>query len=136
MSRSTYPGSMRSPAFITYFHIFFNRLGNRKPCFYYLFSNFLQSSWECHLPRSTYSGAMNSPALPLGSLGPRWIKDAPNQLLGLGRNIISITAVILIGHCVMGRHAERMQLPSNDFYRGYRSVEEDTTYPLSCEVQI
>ena len=36
-----------------------------------------------------------SSALPLGSLGPRWIEGAPNQLLGLGRGIISITVAML-----------------------------------------
>lgn len=50
-----------------------------------------------------------------------------NQLLGLGRGIISITVAMLTGHCVMGRHAERMRLPFNDFCRGCRSAEEEET---------
>ena len=45
-----------------------------------------------------------------------------NQLLGLDRDIILITVAMLTGHCVMGKHAENMHLPSNDFYSGYRST--------------
>ena len=45
---------------------------------------------------------------------PTWPKmrgRCTNQLLKFVRKVISITA-----HCVMGRHAERLQVPSNDFY--------------------
>ena len=49
---------------------------------------------------------------------PLMDKRRTNQLLGLSRDIISITMGVLTGHCVMGRHAERMRLPFNDFCRG------------------
>ena len=49
-----------------------------------------------------------------------------NQSLGLGRNIISV--VMLTGHCVMDRYAERMSLPFNDFCRGCKFVEEEETF--------
>ena len=41
-----------------------------------------------------------------------------NQLLGLYRDIISITVDNLRDHCIMDRHGERMRLPFNDFCRG------------------
>ena len=50
-----------------------------------------------------------------------------NRLLGLGRNIISITVAMLTGHSVTDRHVERMQLPFNDFCSGCRSTEEEET---------
>ena len=34
---------------------------------------------------------------------------------------------MLIGHCVMGKHAERKRLSFNDFCRGSRSAEEEKT---------
>ena len=40
-----------------------------------------------------------------------------NQLLGFGRDIISITVAMVTGHCVMGRHKEIMTLPFNDLCR-------------------
>ena len=46
-------------------------------------------------------------------------------MLDLGRDITSITEAVLTGHCVMGKHAEKMALPFNDFYRGCRSAEEE-----------
>ena len=54
-------------------------------------------------------------------------KRRTNQLLGLRRNVISATVALLTGHCVMGRHAERMGLTFNDFYSGFRSLEEEET---------
>ena len=45
----------------------------------------------------------------------------------LGRDVISTTVAMLTGHCVMGRHAERMRLPFNDIHRGFRFAEEDET---------
>ena len=53
-----------------------------------------------------------------------------NQLLRLRRDIITITVAVLTSHCVMGRHAERMRLPFNDFCRGCRSAEEEETVIL------
>ena len=50
-----------------------------------------------------------------------------DQLLGLGRNIISITADMPTSHCVMGRHAKRMQLRFNDFCCRCRSAEKEET---------
>ena len=44
------------------------------------------------------------------------------QILILDSNVISITVAMLKGYCVMGRPAERMQLPSNDFCRGKRTL--------------
>ena len=38
---------------------------------------------------------------------PSMNKSCTNQLLGLGRNIISITLTILTGHCVMGGHVQK-----------------------------
>ena len=35
--------------------------------------------------------------------------------------------VRLTGHCVMGRHVETMQLPSNDFYGESRPPETEDT---------
>ena len=46
------------------------------------------------------------------------------QLLGLDRDI-STTVAMLTGHCVMGRHAERMRRSLNDFCRFCRSAEEE-----------
>ena len=37
-----------------------------------------------------------------------------NHLHGLGRNVISITVAMFTGHCVMGRHAERMNITTSD----------------------
>ena len=57
--------------------------------------NPVQSTWECHLPRSnwpsrgnsretpTYPRSMRSPPPPLGSLGPQWIEGAPTSYLDL-----------------------------------------------------
>ena len=57
-----------------------------------------------------------------------------NQLLGLGRRIISITAAVLTGHCVVGSHAERMKLPFDGFCRKFRSAEEEeTVIHLLCQ---
>ena len=39
------------------------------------------------------------------------------QLLRLGLDIISTTVAMLIGHCVMGRYAEKMSLPFSYFCR-------------------
>ena len=50
-----------------------------------------------------------------------------NQLLDLGCYVISTTVPVLTGHCVMGRHAERMILPLCDSCRECRSVEEEET---------
>ena len=50
-----------------------------------------------------------------------------NQLFGLGRDIISATVAMFTDHCVIGRHAERMGLPFNDFFRGCRCLEEEET---------
>ena len=50
-----------------------------------------------------------------------------NQLLGLGRDVISTTMAVLTGHLVMGRLAERMRLPFNNFCRWCRSAEEEET---------
>ena len=97
----------------------------------------LQSTWVCHLRRSswsslgnsfqtpTYPWPMRNTAPPLNSLGPR-----TNQLLGLGRNVSSIIVAMLTDHCGMGRHAERMQLPSNHFciVSSGRSAEEEETF--------
>lgn len=40
------------------------------------------------------------------------------------RDLRNITAVIT-GHCLFGRHAERMQIPTNDFCRSCRDEEEE-----------
>ena len=57
-----------------------------------------------------------------------------NQLLRLDYNIISMAVALLTGHCVMGRHAERMQFPLNDFRRGSRSAEEkETVIEFICQ---
>ena len=58
----------------------------------------------------------------LGSLGSRWIGAS-----GLPGLAISITVVMLTVHCVMGKHAERMQPPPNDCYHGCSSAEEEKT---------
>ena len=50
-----------------------------------------------------------------------------NQLLGLGSDVIWTTEAVFTGHYVVGRHAERMRLPFNNFCRGYRSAEEEET---------
>ena len=50
-----------------------------------------------------------------------------NQLLSLGRDVISKTVAVVTGHCVMGRHAERMRLPFNGFCRAFKSAEEEET---------
>ena len=39
------------------------------------------------------------------------------NLIGLSRDIISTTVAVPTGRCVMGRKAERMRLPFNDFCR-------------------
>ena len=46
----------------------------------------------------------------------------------LGRNINSILVAMLKGHCVMGRHAERMQFPFKDFWRECSSTEKEETF--------
>ena len=60
------------------------------------------------------------------------------QLLNLGRNIILITVAMLTGHCVMERHAERMQLAFNDFCLECRSAVEEflVSMAISCQVHI
>ena len=50
-----------------------------------------------------------------------------NHLPGLSCNIISITIDMLTGHCVLERHAGRMQLPLNGFCHECRSAEEEET---------
>ena len=50
-----------------------------------------------------------------------------NQLLGLGRDIISTTVAMFTGHCVMGRLAGRIGLLFNGFCRECRSVAEEQT---------
>ena len=57
-----------------------------------------------------------------------------NQLLGFIRGIISLA--VLTGHCIMGRHAESMQLPFNDFRNGRRSADEKETVNRFLPVQI
>ena len=47
------------------------------------------------------------------------------QLLGLVRIVISITVLMLKGRCVMGRHTEKIQPPSNDFCHRRKSAEEE-----------
>ena len=54
-------------------------------------------------------------------------KRRTNQLLGLGRNVISITVAMLTRLCVMKTHVAIMQLLSNDFCRECRSLEEEET---------
>ena len=50
-----------------------------------------------------------------------------NQLLGLSGHIISTTLAVLTSHSVMGRYAETMRHPFNEFCRGCRSAEEEET---------
>ena len=69
----------------------------------------------------TYPGSMRSPVPFLMD------KKRTNQLLGLSREVISTTVAVLTGHCVMGRQAEKMRLPFNDFCCGCRSTEEEET---------
>ena len=67
-------------------------------------------------------GLRISLAPSLDSLGPRWIECASASYSDLA---------VLTGHFVMGRQAERMQLPFNDFCHGCnRYVEEEETVAL------
>ena len=61
-----------------------------------------------------------------------------NQLLELGRNIISTTVALFTGHCVIDIHAERMQLPFNDFCHGCRSAEDSLSLsvPVSSSFRV
>ena len=56
---------------------------------------YVQSSWP-------YAGPMQSSASPLD--WPLMDRRRTNQLIELGRDIISTTVVMITGHCVMGRH--------------------------------
>ena len=67
-------------------------------------------------------GPMRSPAI---ISWPLMDKRLTNQLLGLGRDVISTSVAMLTGRCVMGRHSERMRLPLNDFCHGCRSAEKE-----------
>ena len=55
------------------------------------------------------------------------LMDSTNQSLGLGRDVISTTVAMLTGHCVVGRHAERMRLSFNDFCCRCRSAQKEET---------
>ena len=46
----------------------------------------------------------------------------------LGYNVISIRVAMLTEHCVIGRHAERMQLQLKT-----SAVEEETFIPFLCQ---
>ena len=48
-----------------------------------------------------------------------------NQLLNFGTDVISTTVAMLTGYCVMGRHAERMMLPFDDFCSECRAVKKE-----------
>ena len=50
-----------------------------------------------------------------------------NQLLGFDRDVVLNTMAMLTGHFVMGRYAERMRLPFNDFCHGCKSSKEEET---------
>ena len=50
-----------------------------------------------------------------------------NQLPGLDCDIISNTAAMFTGHCLVGRHAERMRLRFNNYCCGYRIAEKEGT---------
>ena len=67
---------------------------------------------------------------------PKMDRRRTNRLLGLGRDVISTTVAVLTGHCRMGRHAERMRLPFNDFCRGCRSTEEEKTVCCSLSLPV
>ena len=42
-------------------------------------------------------------------------KRLTSQLYGLSRDVISTTVVVLTGHCIMIRHAERIRLLFSNF---------------------
>ena len=50
-----------------------------------------------------------------------------NQLLGLGRDVISTTVAVLTGHCIIERHAKRKRLAFNNFCRGSKFAEVEET---------
>ena len=109
----------------------------------HFFRNPLQSTREFCLPRSierNFSWGANLSCIneescyTAGLTSPSMDKMRTNHLLGLDRNIISITVAMLTGHCVMGRHTERMRLPLNDFCSGCRSAEkEETVIHFLCQ---
>lgn len=49
------------------------------------------------------------------------------SLISLGRSQISSTIGVLTGHCLIGRHAIRLGVPSNDFCRSCMDEEEEET---------
>ena len=55
-------------------------------------------------------------------------KRRTNQILGLICDLKSTTVAVLTGYCIMGRHAEKIRLPFNDFCHGCRYAEEKETF--------
>lgn len=61
-------------------------------------------------------------------------KRRANQLLQFDRNVISTTVALFTGHWVMGRHAGKLQLPSNGFCQGCGSVKDlETVIHVLCQ---
>ena len=56
------------------------------------------------------------------------------DLLSLNRRSIQLTTSVLTGHCALGKHAERLGLPFNDYCRSCGSEEEEeTVLHLMCQ---
>ena len=59
------------------------------------------------------------------------------RLLKLDRKVISITVDMLTCHCLMGIHAESVQLRSTEYCSGYGSAEdEENVIPFSLQMPI
>ena len=58
---------------------------------------------------------------------PKFNKKRTTELLRLKRGDVSTLIRALTGHCLIGRHANRLGLPSNDFCRNCLQPEEEET---------
>ena len=126
-SASPVPNWCASPGAVTYRET----VGpTNSPGLAHSFWNPLRLNWVFQLPRSSWSWRENSFRTNLSwitdSPGTGWIESVPSNYL--------TTVAMLTGHCIMGRHAERMSLPFNDFCRGCRSIEEEeTVFHFLCQ---
>ena len=78
--------------------------------------------------RDAYLSWVNMESCPIARFTwPLMDRRCTNQLIRLRSDIISTTAALLTGYCLMGRHSERKWFPFSYFCSGRRSAEEEET---------